>query len=77
MENRKTPAELEAAMSIIAKGEIILAHERKLQAWDRARDRVMRRDDVVTVHTREDGTMECLGYDGSVTLRPAGWRGRA
>ncbi len=77
MKNRKTAKQLELIMHDVHVGEAILARERELQAWDRARDRVMLRDDVVTCHIREDGTLECTGVDGSVTIRPAGWRGRA
>ncbi len=77
MADRKTPEQLELLMHDVHVGEAILARERELQAWDRARDRVMRRDDVASCHIRPDGTLECTGYDGSVTLRPAGWRGRA
>ncbi len=77
MEERKTPEQLELLMHDLHVAEATVALERKLQAWDRARDRVMLRDDVASCHIREDGTLECTGYDGVVTYRPAGWRGRA
>ncbi len=76
MPDRKTPEELEAQMHLVYVGQAVLDHERKLQAWDRARDRVMLRDDVVSCHIREDGTLESVDVNGHTTIRPAGWRGR-
>ncbi len=71
------PKEMEAKLHEMTQLALELDEERTLQARERARDRVMRRDDVVACEVREDGTLLCTGYDGSVTLRPAGWRGRA
>ncbi len=72
-----TPEEMEAKLHLKTQLELELGDERELQARSRARDRVMRRDDVVSCEIRPDGTMLCTGFDGSVTIRPAGWRGRA
>ncbi len=71
------PEEMEAKLHKMTQLTLELDEERTRQAHERARDRVMRRDDVVSCEIREDGTLLCTGYDGSVTLRPAGWRGRA
>ncbi len=51
--------------------------EREEASRQAARTRVLAREDVESVEIREDGTMWCTGYDGSVTLRPGGWRGRS
>ncbi len=69
--------EMEAKLHELTEIRRELDLERELQARARARDRVMLRDDVVSVEIRPDGTMLCLNVDGSSTLRPAGWRGRA
>ncbi len=43
---------------------------------DKALARVNDREDVMQATLRADGTIESVGYDGSVTIRPAGWRPR-
>ncbi len=69
--------EMEAKLHEMTQLALELSDERELQARSRARDRVMRRDDVITCEIRPDGTLRCLTADGTWTLRPAGWRGRA
>jgi len=49
---------------------------RTYEAYERARARVMLRDDVVSCEVREDGTLCCVDTSGNRILRPAGWRGR-
>ncbi len=50
--------------------------QRRSEANERARARCALREDVFKAELREDGTIMCTGYDGSETLRMAGWRGR-
>ncbi len=69
--------EMEAKLHTMTQLALEMDLERKSQAHERARARCLLRDDVVSVELREDGTLLCTGYDGSVCLRPAGWRGRA
>ncbi len=68
--------EMEAKVHELAQLSFDLGEVRKAESHVRARDRVMRRDDVVSCTIRPDGSLECLGDDGSVTIRVAGWRGR-
>ncbi len=71
------PEEMEAKLHKMTQLALELDEERSLQARERARARVMLRDDVVSCEVRPDGTLLSLNIDGSSTLRPAGWRGRA
>ncbi len=54
-----------------------LRDAQKEAANDRAVHRCLLRDDVLTAELREDGSILCTSFDGSQTLRMAGWRGRA
>ncbi len=58
--------------------EALAQIEKQREAASRANaaKRCEARDDVASVVVRSDGTLLCTGYDGSVTLRMAGWRGR-
>ncbi len=71
------PDEMEAKLHTMTQLALELDEERTLQARERARARVLLRDDVVSCEIRSDGTLRCLSSDGTYTLRPAGWRGRA
>ncbi len=71
------PDEMEAKLHELTQLRLELDGERELQARSRARDRVLLRDDVVSVEIRPDGTLRCLDVQGTYTIRPAGWRGRA
>ncbi len=71
------PEEMEAKLHEMTQLAFELDEERSTQARARARARVMLRDDVISCTIREDGTLECVGADGSVTIRPAGWRARS
>ncbi len=71
------PDEMEAKLHKMTQLALELDVERQRQAHERARARVMLRDDVVSCEIRPDGTLLSLNSDGSSTLRPAGWRGRA
>ncbi len=75
-ENTMKPDEMEAKLHEMTKLALELDVERTAQAHERARARVVLRDDVVSCEVRPDGTLLSLGIDGSYTLRPAGWRGR-
>lgn len=78
-ENRMKDEEVQlaAVMLEVAEGNKILARARLDQARERAAARCMLRDDVLSVELREDGTILCTGYNGDVTLRLGGWRGRS
>ncbi len=69
--------EMEAKLHEMAQLSLELDEVRTAQAHVRARDRVMLRADVISCEIRPDGTLLSLNSDGSSTLRPAGWRGRA
>ncbi len=71
------PDEMEAKLHEMTQLALELDEERKLQSHERARARVLLRDDVVSCEIRPDGTLRCLDVNGTYTLRPAGWRGRA
>ncbi len=71
------PDEMEAKLHEMTQLALELDEERSLQARRRARERVLLRDDVVSCEIRPDGTLRSLSVDGTYTLRPAGWRGRA
>lgn len=43
---------------------------------ERAKERVLERADVLTVEILADGCLRCVGHDGSVTIRAAGWKPR-
>ncbi len=63
-------------MHDVAEGQKVLARARDDQARERTERRILSRADVVQVIARPDGTFLCMGYNGRMTLRPAGWRGR-
>ncbi len=69
--------EMEAKVHELAQLSFELSEVRTAQANVRARDRVMLRDDVVTCEIRPDGTLRSMDINGTYTIRPAGWRGRA
>ncbi len=71
------PDEMEAKLHEMTQLALELDEVRTRQSHERARDRVMRRDDVVSCEIRPDGTLRCLDVRGNYTLRPAGWRGRS
>ncbi len=71
------PKEMEAKLHKMTQLAIELNEVRTDQAHERARARVMLRDDVVSCEIRSDGTLLCTDYNGVITMRPAGWRGRA
>ncbi len=71
------PEEMEAKLHQMTQLALELDLVRVSQAHERARQRVLLRDDVVSCEVRKDGTLLSLNIDGSSTLRPAGWRGRA
>jgi len=76
-ENIMKPDEMEAKLHELTVLRQELEDNRRWEAHERARARVMLRDDVVSCTVRPDGTLLSLNGDGSSTLRPAGWRGRA
>ncbi len=67
----------EKQLQLFQLARLEVAAARVAQARDRAKARCLLRDDVASVEVREDGTLLCTDHDGSVTLRPAGWRGRS
>ncbi len=69
--------EMEVKLHKMTQLALELNEERESQARVRAQHRVALRDDVVSVTIRPDGTLLSLNSDGSSTIRPAGWRGRA
>ncbi len=69
--------EMEAKLHKMTQLALELDEVRTDQARRRARDRVLLRDDVISCEIRPDGTLLSQNSDGSSTLRPAGWRGRA
>ncbi len=69
--------EMEAKLHRMTELKLELEAVREQQARERARARVMLRDDVVSCEIREDGTLLCVDFNGIVCIRPAGWRGRA
>ncbi len=69
--------EMEAKLHKMTQLSLELDEVRTKQSRERARARVMLRDDVISCEVREDGTLMCLTIDGTQVLRPAGWRGRA
>ncbi len=69
--------EMEAKLHKMTQLALELDLERKSQSHERARQRVLLRDDVVSCEVREDGTLLCTDTQGRKILRPAGWRGRA
>ncbi len=71
------PDEMEAKLHKMTQLALELDEVRIDQARRRARERVLLRDDVVSCEIRPDGTLLSKNSDGSTTLRPAGWRGRA
>ncbi len=71
------PKEMEEKLHKMTQLALELDEVRIDQARERARARVMLRDDVVSCEIRSDGTLLSLNTDGSYTLRPAGWRGRS
>ncbi len=73
---KQTPPDDEI-LRMVEAHRLATAKAQREQANERARQRCLLRDDVAHVVIREDGTLLCTGFDGSVTLRPAGWRGRA
>ncbi len=76
-ENIMKPEEMEEKLHAMTQLALELDLERVSQAHERARQRVLLRDDVVSCEVRKDGTLLSLNSDGSSTLRPAGWRARA
>ncbi len=71
------PDEMEAKLHKMTQLSLELDEVRTRQARERARARVMLRDDVISCEVRADGTLLCVDYNGVRTIRPAGWRGRA
>ncbi len=71
------PDEMEAKLHKMTQLALELDLERKSQSHERARQRCLLRDDVISCVVREDGTLMCTDQQGRQVLRPAGWRGRA
>ncbi len=69
--------EMESKLHEMTQLALELDLERAGQSRERARARVMLRDDVISCEIRADGTLLCVDYNGVRTIRPAGWRGRA
>ncbi len=67
---------LEDLMHRVHEDSRTLAKAREREAHERALARVLLRDDVMSCHIRDDGTLESVDLSGHTTIRPAGWRGR-
>ncbi len=76
-ENIMKKSEMEAKLHKMTQLALELDLERRAQSHERARARVMRRDDVASCEIREDGTLLCTDHEGRQVLRAAGWRGRS
>ncbi len=70
------PKEMEAKLHEMTKLAQELNEVRTREAHERARARVMLRDDVISCEIREDGTLLSLDITGTYVIRPGGWRGR-
>ncbi len=64
-------------LRVVAEYRLRRARAQREQANDRAVARCLLRDDTEYAELREDGTIMCTDYEGRVTRRLAGWRGRA